>query len=296
MPVDLRPLFAEETEKVSQDRLLTLVTLRPPVGVVADTMYFVDCNTDVVYGGITYVAFPMKLQGISTNTDGSIDKTALSVGHGSPEVMYFVETYNGLSKWRVVIKFVYEKFLDNSPTADDLAYIEEEFLIDTYTATESTITFSLEPIINLNIQLPRRRFMTDSCYWKFGDADTCKFNTATYCYTGTVTATGTILMADNLTWTSDIKTGWVGQEVSLKSTASPSAPVYAVTITESLVGGTQWYLKFNPINGSDALSVGTIVGIYFATCKKTLVDCKIRRNQLNAGLYPGVSGVRRLFL
>lgn len=236
--INLQPLYAEEVAKPSQSQIVTLLHLTPSGAALAQgasSIFVTDFSCSVAYDAQLYLAYPLKLSGINTSTDGSIDKATLTVGNVDPYIMAYLMNFNGLSKWRATFKFVYEKFLDllyefnpdgsvttsNNDLADPLAYIEEEFLIDTYTASDQVISFQLDPIIDLSIQLPRRRFMTDSCYWRYKDPDTCKL-----------------------------------------------------------------------VNGH---AVDTETGTYVG-CKKTLVECKRRGNQLNFGAFPGVSGTRRLFI
>jgi len=190
-------LFTTETEKSTQCALFHLVTVLLPEP--EEPMYLVDSNYDVTFGGQLYTRFPLKWAPAEQNDDGSISKSAMTIANVDRVFMYYLDAYNGLRNCRVSVKTVYANALDyiytpladgtvsitsNLPadggTANDKAYIEDEGLIDTYTATEQTISFQLDPVIDLDIRLPRRRYMVDSCYWKYGDADTCKVNRTSY--------------------------------------------------------------------------------------------------------------------
>lgn len=185
----LEGLFAEETSKASQARIYYLVSIDIPGAVEDDPMFRIaDSNYDVDFAGETYLAFPVKVNPASVNTDGTIDKTSIVVANVSRVMMEYVEVHNGLRNRRVSVKTVYENALDyiytpnadgtvdkvDNPTKNDKAYLEDEYFIDTYTATEQMINFTLEPILDLQIRIPRRRYMTDTCYWKYMDSTTCK--------------------------------------------------------------------------------------------------------------------------
>lgn len=188
----LSTLFAEETQKSTQHKLLHLVTLILPEPELP--LCIADSNYDVKFDTVTYIRFPCKFSPAEQNSDGSISKASITVANVSREIMYYIEKYRGLRNCRVLIKTVYENVLDEVYTpnpdgtvtvednleANNTAFIEDEYNIDTYNANEQTVGFQLDPIIDLEIRLPRRRYLVDGCYWKYGDAGTCKVNRTTY--------------------------------------------------------------------------------------------------------------------
>lgn len=285
MPIDLTPLCAEETEKAVQERLYTLVAVTPPSGSAELPIYVVDNNTSVVYQGITYIPFPVKLQGINTTTDGSVDKTSVTIGNVDSEglIMGYIARNNGMSKWTVRFVFVYEKFLDGKPDVDVDAYTEEFFLIDTYTATEQYVTFTLEPVINLGIQLPRRRFMTDSCFWRFKDITTCKYVSHGI---GCVIANGKVVVIGVGI------SGWINESILITNGGNSATATITAIDTVTTPGYTN--LTITPVPAW--FSYLLIVSWSFKSCPKTLDGCKLRGNHLNFGGFPGVTGTRRLYV
>jgi lambda family phage minor tail protein L len=195
----LAPLFAEETAKAEQAQLFHLITVILPSP--EEPLRIVDSNYDIRFAGLTYSRFPVKFAGASVSTDGTIDKASIAVANVHPMMMGYVEAYNGLRNCRLLVKTVYANVLDDTyvlgtdgtvfpnvalgevnpnPTACSSAYLEDEFLIDNYTANEMVVNFQLDPIIDLEIRVPRRRFMLDSCYWDYKDPHTCKYAGSTY--------------------------------------------------------------------------------------------------------------------
>lgn len=189
-PIPLPDLFREELHKSEQDRLLKLVTVSIPG--LADRHY-VDCNYDIKYAGVTYTKFPMKLSETTVSSDGSLTKASLTVANPLRVFQSVIEDYKGLRGTRISVKTVYEKFTDeictpqpggdpirvpNTGGRDIYAFVEDEFLIDSYSATDHVITFQLDPVMDFDIKLPRRRFNCNSCSFIYKDPETCKYSPA----------------------------------------------------------------------------------------------------------------------
>lgn len=148
----------------------------------------VDSNYDILFNGVTYNRFPVRFDGIGISTDGTIEKAKLSIANVSREIMYYVESYDGLRNRPVTVRTVFERFLDlrytvspdgtvtteANPEADSTAYILDSFIVDSYSATEQVVEFTLDPAIDLEVKMPRRAY-TESCYWKYRDPDTCRY-------------------------------------------------------------------------------------------------------------------------
>lgn len=168
-----------------------------PVSVTNVKVYFTlilniaDSNYDIMYDGITYIRFPVKISELTISTDGSVDKPTISVGNVTREIMYYVEQYDGLVNRKVIVKKVFKRFLDKiytpnvdgtvdeevNPEKSITSYIREEFIIDSYAADEKVVRFFLEPIIDLDVKLPRRRYLdSNSCSFKYKDPETCKYS------------------------------------------------------------------------------------------------------------------------
>lgn len=183
----LAPLFAEETAKSTQHKLFHLVTLVLPDP--EQPLHVCDSNYDLHFDDVLYTRFPLRWSPADMNSDGSVSKSSITIANVSREIMYYVEKYNGLRTCKVFIKTVYENVLDNlyfpqsdgsvitedNPKKNNTAFVEDEYYIDNYSATEQAVTFQLEPIIDLEIRLPRRRYMQDSCYWIYKEPETCKY-------------------------------------------------------------------------------------------------------------------------
>lgn len=184
MPKNLPNLYLAEANAPEQSEQIHLVTLLVPN---EPPLQLATSNYDVQFGGDIYLAFPLSFKSFEQHSDGTISKAEVTIANISREIMYYVEAYNGLRGTRLVVKTVFARFLDyvysvdaagvvtqaENPEADPTAYVEEEFVIDSYTANEQTVVFQLNPVIDFDVPLPRRRFTTNSCYWRLYRGPDC---------------------------------------------------------------------------------------------------------------------------
>ena len=181
--------FAEQTSQIF--RLITIEGIDPPLNKL------VDSNYNVNFGDDSYLRFPLSFSGATVNSDGTVDKPTITVANVSREMMDLVESSNGLRGFKVNVKTASARFINDivtqaedgtwiytdNPERDSSAFVEDDYLIDSYSANEEIVSFQLESLIDLSAQLPRRRFTTNSCYWKYKDSETCG-------YTGVETTCG----------------------------------------------------------------------------------------------------------
>lgn len=112
--------------------------------------------------GQTYTRFPITFDRISENTRGEIDQMRVTVSNISRLIQSDLEAYD-LEKCRVSIKTVFYEYLD-----DTNVVIEDIFYIDSYTADEKDVVFTLSSKFDiLDISLPLRKYTRNSCPWKF---------------------------------------------------------------------------------------------------------------------------------
>lgn len=277
-------LFAPETTKSEQDRIFRLVTIDIPSG---STLRVVDNNENVVYGAVTYNKFPIKFSEISVTNDGTINKASLLVANPSRVFQADLENYNGLRGAKVSVKAVFSKFLDSGTSPDPTAYVEDFFIIDSYSANETTITFQLDPIADLEIQVPRRRFSATSCYFRLGDPDTCG-------YSGPLTSCKKTLEDCKVHYTFTYSTGSASMALGA-STVTFSGGTDLIT-AGATVGDT---IQFSPtvsfritsVTNSTTLVTSEVSTTNFVNTNYTIY----RGNQRRFGGFPGInSGARRI--
>ena len=302
----LSPLFADETSKTVQEQLYHLVTLVLPDGL--DPLYLVDSNYDVKYPGgefdPLYKKFPLKFSPPSISSDGSIDKSSIVIANVSQntELQYsmlgLVEAYGGLKNCRVEVKTIYANALPflysvdpengsivetpNPTGGDPAAHLSDQYLVDNYSMNEQAISFTLEPILDLEIKLPRRRYVVDACYWRFREATTCKYVTgftAMFKFTDGSTQVTVSNLPEGITLVPGMTFSYLDHwTLTVTTVASQSS------VTVSMV---PWFSR-------DLLVVSN--SLTLPTCSKNFDDCRKHGIESNFGGMPGISGSRRIFL
>lgn len=151
------------TEKNKQEnRPIFLYTIVDYDG-AGSNLYYAEYDTDVVFGGITYQAFPITHEYISENSSGEIDTLKVRVSNVSRLISAYLEEYDAFRGREVRIKLVWADQLD-----DPNAYLEDIYYVDEVTVNEEVVEFTLSSKFDLLQEtLPRRRFYRNFCQWKF---------------------------------------------------------------------------------------------------------------------------------
>jgi len=153
---------------------------------------------NVVFGGVTYTAFPIVGSGWEITTQGTLPRPKLQVSNLDETVSALIKGLADLVGARVVRTLTLVKFLDAvnfaggvNPTADQTAKLRSDiFVISQKTAeTRDTIEFQLEsPMDAEGLRLPGRTVQATICTWVYRQNDESSACT----YTG-----GPVAMADD---------------------------------------------------------------------------------------------------
>jgi len=139
-------------------------------------LYFAEYDQDITYNGITYQRFPITHEFVSENSKGEIDSIRVRVSNINRLIQAYLEDYDLRSK-KVSIKMVFANEL-----ADPSAYIEDIFYIDSYTAGQDVVEFTLSGKFDvLALELPARKYSRNYCGWKFKSAECGYSGTETSC-------------------------------------------------------------------------------------------------------------------
>jgi hypothetical protein len=82
-------------------------------------------------------------------------------------IQYYLDTYNGLKKKKMLLKIVWLENLDNPD-----CFLEFEFFIDSAISTDTMVTLNVSTSINvLSLNLPKKKFSNSRCqYYAFKDS------------------------------------------------------------------------------------------------------------------------------
>ena len=121
-----------------------------------------EYDADVTFDSLTYTKFPITHDFIGENSTGENEQVRVKVANVSRLIQAYLETYDLRGK-KVTIKLVWANQL-----AVATACISHTFYIDSYTADERDVTFTLSSRFNvLDFKLPGRKFSRFYCTWKF---------------------------------------------------------------------------------------------------------------------------------
>jgi len=163
MPRDLSNTFRTEKNKQT-NKPINLYTIKEYDG--ANDLRFAEYDSDVTYQGDVYSKFPLTHENISENTQGEIDHVTVTVSNISRLIQGYLESYDLRGK-KVIIRKVWANQL-----ADPNAYTDSIYYIDSYTADENNVVFTLSSKFDvLDLELPARRYSRNYCSWKFKSAE-----------------------------------------------------------------------------------------------------------------------------
>lgn len=167
-----------EQMKLSVDALIELYILDlNPIG-LASIEYF-HCGTNenyqpIVFQGITYSPFPVKVTGYETNGQGTVPTPSLSVANVGGAISQTIIQYNDMVGAKLTRKRTYHKFLDGQPAANpSMEYPLDIYYIGRKTGeNQDVVTFDLTSSFDLTgQQLPNRQVIQNSCPWIYKSAE-----------------------------------------------------------------------------------------------------------------------------
>jgi lambda family phage minor tail protein L len=152
-----------------------------------DDLTLAEYDTDIVYDGVTYTKWPIKHADIGENSSGQIDSFSVSVANVNRIFQAYLEAYDLRGK-KVTITLVWADQL-----ADVDANMKFVFYIDTYTATEQTVEFTLSSKFDiLDVQIPFSKFNRNYCRWKFKSTECAYAGAQTTCDKRKITCKNTM--------------------------------------------------------------------------------------------------------
>lgn len=129
----------------------------------SNIIYIAEYDQDVVYGGNTYLRFPITHEAISTNMLGEIDAIKVRAANVNREMGALLIAHEGLRGKKVTLKMVFADRLD-----DPNANIEDVFYIDGAFINQEVVEVILTTKLDLyDIQIPGRLFDRDHCQWTY---------------------------------------------------------------------------------------------------------------------------------
>lgn len=159
MPRETDSTFKQEKAK-RENTPIFLYTLEKYDGI--NDLCLASFDEDVIYNGVTYLRFPITHEFVGENNQGSIDQVKVRLGNVSRLIQLYLEQFDFRGK-KVTIRMVW---LDQLSDPD--AFMDDIFYIDSYTADQNNVEFTLTGKFDvLGVDLPARRYSRNYCSWKF---------------------------------------------------------------------------------------------------------------------------------
>ena len=174
--------ISEEIQKLEPSAIIELFELKLTADVngVDQTYYYHagtnELKSNIVFGGVTYVAAPVEVKGFDKKTKGTLPRPTFSVANADNAITNLMLLYNPLNAELKRIQTC-KKFLDavnfssgTNATADPTAIFQTDdiWYIDRVAAeTPELVTFELTGKINMqNLRLPKRQIV-EHCPWLY---------------------------------------------------------------------------------------------------------------------------------
>lgn len=173
MPRTINTTFKEEKAK-PENAPVFLYTVEKYDGV--NDLHLTGYDEDVQFQNVVYTKFPITHEHIGENNQGQIDQVKVRLANVSRLIQSYLEQFD-LRGRKVTIRMVWADQL-----LDPDAYMDDVFYIDSYTADQSTVEFTLTSKFDvLGVDLPSRRYSRNFCTWKFKSGECGYLGAETTC-------------------------------------------------------------------------------------------------------------------
>ena len=135
---------------------------------------------DVVWQGQTYLRFPIKAEGFTKTSEGTLPRPVLTVSNVGGFVGALIRPYDDFIGAKVTRKRTFVKYLDavnftaGNPSADPNAHFDDEIYYIDRKADENNSYISFELAASWDVagvKLPRRRVIKTVCPWKYRSSE-----------------------------------------------------------------------------------------------------------------------------
>jgi lambda family phage minor tail protein L len=128
----------------------------------SNDLNYTSWDENVTYDSVLYTAYAITHETIGQNESGEIQTISLSIGNVNRTIQAYLELYE-LRGIEIKIKRI---FLDK--VADTLAFYEDSYYVESYTANEMQVEFILTTKFTLNNSvIPKRPMSRNFCSWRF---------------------------------------------------------------------------------------------------------------------------------
>jgi lambda family phage minor tail protein L len=138
-------------------------------------------GNDVVWQGVTYVRFPVIVDGYQKSSQGSLPRPTMTLGNVGGILSPLLKAYNSLLGCKVTRRRTLSKYLDPvnfsggvNPTADPNSHFPDEAYFIDRKSGESALAIQFELAVAWDVtgvKLPLRQVIRDSCQYTYRSAE-----------------------------------------------------------------------------------------------------------------------------
>ncbi len=143
----------------------------------ATILRYAEWAENVTYNTYLYYAFPIRVEEIAENINAEVESVKVVLSSVNQEIIAWLENYDGLRKWQVIIRTVFADLL-----SDATAYTDDILYVASCNLTEKEASFILKSKLDvMGVLLPLRRYYRLTCQWRFKSSECGYALTANSC-------------------------------------------------------------------------------------------------------------------
>lgn len=136
--------------------------------------------TNIVWQGVTYVAFPVKAEGFEKQSSGTMPRPKITVANVGAIISSSMKNFDDFVGAKVTRKRTLVKYLDaanfpgGNPTEDPTQEFTDEIWYIDRKVNENKLFVEFElssPWDSIGVLLPRRQVISNMCNWRYRSAE-----------------------------------------------------------------------------------------------------------------------------
>jgi len=145
---------------------------------IPEIQYLAEYDVDVIFGGHTYLKFPITHEVIELSASGEIASVRLKISNVNRTIWAYVMGYDAFRGGMVILRLVFADHLD-----DPDAHIDWIYYVDTseYDESSQEATFTLTTKLDLyGVEIPGRKYDRYWCKWTYKEEGCWIWNGAAF--------------------------------------------------------------------------------------------------------------------
>ena len=169
MPRDISAILFEYTQRLKAPGVFVFL-LKLELPATGQTYFISSGDTDLLFDGATWKAYPFKVGGYRENGRGEFGTLILTFANPTRDLSRLLEENDDLMDGKAELKLVNTDLLGNSHNQ-----MKWRFYIKTGSIKGEAATLELSNDVLLNVDVPSQ-VVSRRCPYDYGDPETCQFS------------------------------------------------------------------------------------------------------------------------